>query len=188
MNNLEIVIGFTGLMGSGKGIASDYLVEKHGFIADALSNRIKEEILKNKEEINRETLPKTAGYLREKFGPEVLAKKTWEKIMGENHEKVVLDGIRSIEETNYLKKIPNFYLIAINANQKLRFERLTKRIIPGRTEPQTWEEFLEAEERDNNYGMNIPGSMKMADFTITNEGTEKEFFQKLDEVLSKMPT
>lgn len=184
----KIIIGFTGLMGSGKGVSVDYLVKKHGFVADALSNRITEEIIKKGEEVNRITLPQTAGELRQKFGPEVLAERTWGKIMAENPNRVALDGIRSIEETNFLKKLPNFYLIAIVVDQKLRFERLTKRIVPGRTEPQTWEEFLAAEERDTKYGMNIPGSMKLADFQITNEGTEKEFFQKLDKILVNLPT
>ncbi len=108
--------------------------------------------------------------------------------MEENPDKIALDGIRSIEEANFFKKLPNFYLIAIEADQKLRFDRLVKRIMPGRSEPQTWEEFLAAEERDRNYGMNIQGSMKLADFHITNEGTENELFQSLDKILSNLPT
>lgn len=184
----KIIIGFTGLMGSGKGMAVNYLVEKYGFKSDALSNRVKEEVLKNGEEVNRITLPETAGRLREKFGLEVLAKKTLEKIMQENPDKVALDGIRSVEETVFLKKLPNFYLIAIETNQELRFKRLANRIVPGRAEPQTWEEFLAAEEKDRNFGMNIPGSIKLADFHIKNEGTEKELFQSLDKILSNLPT
>ncbi len=182
----KIIIGFTGLMGSGKGMAVSYLVEKYGFKADALSNRVKEEVLKKGEEVNRITLPETAGYLRKKFDPDILAKKTWEKMIQEKPDMVALDGIRSVEETNFFKKLPNFYLVAIEANQKLRFERLTKRVVPGRTEPQTWAEFLAAEQRDRNFGMNIPGSIKLADFHIINEGTAKDLYQELDKVLEKI--
>ncbi len=77
----KIIIGFTGLMGSGKGMAVNYLVKKYGFIADALSNRIKDEIIRKGGEVNRLTLPQTAGDLRKQFGPEVLAKKN----LGKNH-------------------------------------------------------------------------------------------------------
>lgn len=187
-NNLKIIIGFTGLMGSGKGFAVKYLVDKYGFVADALSNRVKEEIIKQGKEINRITLPETAGYLREKFGSVVLAKRTWEKIKEDNPEKVALDGIRSVEEVNFLKTLPNFYLIAIEASQKLRFERLKNRVVPGRTEPQTWEEFLQAEERDRNFGMSIDKSVNLADFHIKNEGTADELYKQLNQILSNLPT
>jgi dephospho-CoA kinase len=185
-NNPKIVIGFTGLMGSGKGLAVAYLAKKHGFISDALSNRVKEEILRKGEEINRLTLPITAGELREKYGPQVLAEKTWEKIIRENPQKVAIDGIRSPEEVEFFKNQPNFYLIALSAPQKLRFERLAKRIVPGRKEPTTWKEFLAAEKRDSQYGMNIPACIKLADFKIINEGTEEKLYQQLDKILSSL--
>lgn len=187
MENLpKIIIGFTGFMGSGKGFAVNYLVDKYSFVADALSNRVREEILKKGEEVNRKTLPETAGYLRKKYGPEVLAERTWEKIKEDNPKKVVLDGIRSVEEVNFLKTLPNFYLIAIEANQKLRFERLKNRVVPGRVEPQTWEEFLQAEERDRNFGMSIDKSIVLADFHVKNEGTSDELYKQLDKALAQL--
>lgn len=186
---MSTIIGFAGKNCSGKGEAVKYLTEKYNFIAASLSDRIRDEIRRKGEEITRETLQQTAGDLRKEFGPYVLAKRTWEKISEQNIEKTVIDSIRSSEEVEFFKKLPNFYLIAIEANPKLRFERMIKRANRGHTDPKTWEEFVEEEVRDDTGdGRDIEACIKMADFQITNEGTEQELFESLDKILSNLPT
>lgn len=181
----KVVIGFVGKFGVGKGFAVDYLKNKHGFYASSCSDRIREEILRNNQEITRENLQVTAGRLRTEFGPTVLAERTWKYIEESNNHKTVIDSIRSVAEVEYLKKQQNFYLISLNAPQRLRFERMVSRGNFG--DPKTWEEFLVAEERDDNKdGRSINEAMSLADFKIKNEGSEEELYQQLDKVLVQL--
>lgn len=77
--------------------------------------------------------------------------------------------------------------IDVNASQKLRFERLSQRQIPGRVENKTWEDFIKSEERDLvSDGRNMPATIELADFHIKNEGTKEELYQELDKVLKKL--
>ncbi|MFH0937046.1 MAG: AAA family ATPase [Candidatus Daviesbacteria bacterium] len=186
-NRPELTLGFVGKICSGKGTTVSYLVENKGFYASSCSDRIREEILRNGQEITRETLQETAGRMRKEFGPDVLAQRTWEHILQNGTQKAIVDSIRGIEEVNFLKILPKFYLIAIEADQKIRFERILSRGIPG--DPKTWEDFIKAESRDlNKDGRNIEACLQAADFKIENNGTEKELYQKLDRMLANLPT
>lgn len=181
----KVVIGFVGKFGVGKGLAIDYLKNKHEFYASSCSDRIREEILRNNKEVTRENLQTTAGKLRKEFGSTVLAERTWKYIEESNNRKTVIDSIRSVEEVEYLKKQPNFYLISLDAPQRLRFERMVSRNNPG--DPKTWEDFLQVEARDDNKdGRSIDEAMDLADSQIINEGSEEELYKSLDKILTKI--
>jgi dephospho-CoA kinase len=187
--NPKIIIGFVGKMCSGKGEAIKYLVEKYEFTVSSCSDRVREEIRRSGREITRDNLHQTAGNLRKEFGAQVLAERTWEQILGQKTERAAIDSIRAIEEVEFLKTLPNFYLIALEANQKLRFERITKRVISGQADPTTWEAFVKSEERDNTGdGRNIEACIKLADFHIKNETTKNELYSQLDKIMSNLPT
>ena len=93
-------------------------------------------------------------------------------------------------EIEFLKKLPNFHLIALEANQEIRFKRTVQRVKDeGRVDAVTWEEFMAAEERDTRFGMNVQACIDEADYHIKNEGTKEELFQELDKILkSILPT
>lgn len=186
-NQPKIIFGLVGKFCSGKGLVAEYLVKKYGFVSASFSDRIREEILKSGQEITRESLQKFAGQMRQEFGPAVLAIKTWEHIQKEEAEKVVVETPRSVEEVEYLKKIPNFFLIDIDSDQKIRFERMKAR--NRESDPQTWEEFLAAQNRDlHQDGRSMEECIAMADFKIENNGTAKELYQKIDNLLNKLRT
>lgn len=188
-NSPQVVLGFVGRYCAGKGMAIAYLAEKYGFLTSSCSDRIREEIRKNSQEITRENLQTTAGRMRKELGPAVLAIKTWQFIQENSPEKAAIDSIRGLEEVDYFKaNVPNFYLVAIDVDQRTRFERMLERTkLEGRADLKTWEEFVRSEERDNNQdGRNIDGCIKRADFTIENNGTTEEFYQKIDQLLKKI--
>ena len=184
-NQPKIILGFVGKLCAGKGAAISYLVEKHGFYASSCSDRIRESIRGEGLEVTRERLLEFGGKLREKFGPEALAKLTWEKISQEEVNKGVVDSIRAKGEAEFLKTLPNFYLIAIDSDQKTRFERMKAR--KRESDPTTFEEFQKTEEADmNSGGRDIDAVIQMANFRIENNGTEKDLYQKLDNLLKKI--
>lgn len=185
MSKPKIVLGLVGKFCSGKGSVAEYLVKKHGFKAASFSDRIREEILNRGQEITRENLQIVGGQMRQEFGPAVLAIKTWEHIQKASAVKAVVETPRSVEEVEYLKKIPNFFLINVDSDQKIRFERMKAR--KRESDPQVWEEFLAAEERDlHKDGRSIEECIAMSDSNLENNGTEKELFQNIEELLKKL--
>lgn len=181
----KVVLGFVGKVAVGKGATVDYLVQKHGFYASSCSDRLREWLKDNDQEITREKLQGLAGEWRQKFGPAILAEKTWQKILENGAEKVIIDSIRGLEEVQFLKAHPGFHLIAVDASPKARFQRILVR--QRESDPKTWEEFNQMEQRDlTGDGRNIEACIKLADFHINNEGTTAELYQELEKVLSSL--
>jgi len=183
--NPKLILGFVGKLCVGKGEAISYLVNEYGFYASSCSDRIREEIKRSGQEITRERLLETGGKLRKEHGPEVLAKRTWENILQTGTDKAVIDSIRGIEEVKFLKTLPSFYLIALEADQEIRFERM--KIRKREQDPQTFREFQKTEERDlSGDGRNVEACIKMADFKIENNGIQIELYQQLECLLEKI--
>jgi dephospho-CoA kinase len=179
----ELVLGLVSSVCAGKSTLSEFLINKYGFFHTSFSGIIKEEIEKKGQEVNRDRLQAVGGELREKYGPEILAKRVWERVLVSGKSGAVVDGLRSVEEARFLKGKPNFYLIAVLAKPRIRYQRMIKRGRKG--ESLSWKEFQKMEERDKKAeGRDIVGCLKMADFKIENNGTIKEFQEKI-EVLSR---
>ena len=185
----EIVLGFVSQLCAGKDTALAYFQNKHGFYSSSLSDRIREELVRQGKEITRDSLQRVAGEMREKFGPMVLAERTWADVLNHNSKKAIVGSLRGTEEVEFFRKqTPSFHLIFIDADEKIRFERMVARSkATGRKDPVTWEEFNGMMQREQyGDGRNIPATIKMADFTVENNGTLEEFEKKLDELLKQL--
>jgi len=183
----RLIVGLTGKLGSGKGTIAEYLAGK-GFWVTSLSDRIREEIKSRGEEVTREKLLQVADELRQYFGPEVLAKRTWEKLVAAGVSKAVIDSIRGEAEVDFLKGKEGFVLLGVVADPKVRFERVKAR--QRESDPQTLEEFLAVEEKDiksgqGKVGRDIEKCLEKADFIIENNGTIEQLQKKIEEILLK---
>ncbi len=184
----KIVIGLVSPISAGKGTVVEFL-QKKGFLALSLSDRIREEITSRNQKITRERLLAVADELRQNFGSAVLAHRTWQIAQNQNNQKIVIDSIRGIAEVDFFKNKPGFYLIGIKAPRKKRFVWAKKRAREG--EPLTWEEFVKVDKKDffsgdGQVGRNIPACLKKADDIIDNEGTVKDLENKVEKVLEKI--
>jgi dephospho-CoA kinase len=187
MAEKRIVIGLTGPISGGKGTVAEILKSK-GFFYTSTSDRIREEISARHEEITREKLLKVADELRQSFGPEVLAKRSWEMVENKE-ENVVIDSIRGEVEVDFLKTKPGFILIGVTAPRELRFERAKQRVREG--EPLVWENFVEIDKNDFDSGLgkngrNIQACLQKADFLIENTKTLDELKLEVDKILEKI--
>jgi dephospho-CoA kinase len=184
----KVIIGLVSPISAGKGTVVE-LLQKKGFSALSLSDRIREEITSRNQKITRKRLLAVADELRQNFGPAVLAQRTWQIAQNQNKQKIVIDSIRGIAEVNFFKNKPGFYLLGIKAPRKKRFLWAKKRSREG--EPLTWEEFVEVDKKDffsgdGQVGRNIPACLEKADSIIDNEGTVKDLENKVEEVLKKI--
>ena len=177
-----MIIGLTGKNGSGKTAVSDYL-RSRGFGYYSLSDAIRNEIRERGQEITRDRLINVGTELRERLGAGILA----ERILAllESDHNYVIDSIRNPHEVEVLRRRPDFTLLALEADEALRFER--SRIRGREQAAQTLEQFVQEEARELN--SNNPASQQLlatqqkADVAVTNNGTVEELHRRLDELL-----
>lgn len=158
--------------GAGKSTASEAL-EKKGWKKLVMGDIIREETRR----LGLEPDEKNTGFvmrkLREQYGEEAIARLIIEQALKHKYEKVVVDGIRSLKEVNYMKRFGTLFLIAIQASPKRRFELLTSR---GRTDdPENIKEFENRDMRELSIG--ISEAIALADECISNENISKEELQ-----------
>ena len=107
-------------------------------------------------------------------------------------KNLVADGLYSWSEYKYLK---NYYgdrltVVAVFAPPELRYERISSRVSDAtdtdlRNRPFTKED---AKQRDYNEIEKVEkgGPIAMADYTILNIGTKKEYLKQIEEIYKKI--
>jgi len=176
------LIGLTGTNGAGKGEAAAYF-KARGYAYFSLSDVIRDELRERGEPASRDNLIRTGNELRERFGPDVLARRTVDKAGGGGGGRAVIDSIRNVREVEYLRRQEGFVLLAIDAPIALRFKRVAVR---GRDESAAdLEAFKKKEDEERGGGttaQQLEACMAAADRLIVNDGTIPEFHRKLEEV------
>lgn len=181
------IIGITGTLGAGKGTIVDYLVKQHGFTHYSARSFIAREVVKQNLPVNRDTLTKIANQIREKHGPGHITQSLLKeaRLYGKN---AVIESVRTLGELAALKTDPDFTLIAVDADPKVRYERILKR--GSETDKISYEKFLADEARemnsDNPTKQNISAVMRHADYTFTNTTTPEELHALVDKTLSQL--
>lgn len=178
-----MIIGLTGTLAAGKGTVAKILQEK-GFIYHSLSDAIREEADNRGVERTRENLQALGNELRKTHGAGVLAIKTIQKLIkGQN---TAIDSIRNTAEIKELRKNPEFFLIGVDADIKIRFERASKR--QREKEAMTLQGFIASEKKEltkKGTGQQLGECMKKADAIIKNETSLRELREKLEKALEQ---
>lgn len=117
---------------------------------------------------------------RERYGFDIWAKRTLEKIDG---DIFIIDGCRSGDEIEIYKKMAgDVSVIGIYASPKTRYDRLVKR---GRDDaPKNHSEFIERDRREMSWG--LAETLALADYQIINEGTLAEFKKDVIGTMEKL--
>lgn len=179
-----VIIGITGTLGAGKGTIVEYLVKNKGFEHFSARGLLVEELERRGLEKTRDNMVIVANELREKFGSSYVADELFKRalVLGKNS---VIESLRTAGEIEALRKRGNFVLLAVDADSKLRYERIGQRM--ASTDNVSFEKFLsdeakEMESTDPNK-QNLKKCIEMADFVIENNGTIAELNKKIEEIL-----
>lgn len=181
------VVGVVGPIASGKDTVLKEL-EKRGFKAFFLGERTREEADRRGLPHDRSILQDMGNDLREKFGDDILVKRTEELLNGLG-KKIVIDGIRNAGEIAYLRKKYDAIIIGVDASVKRRRRLSNKR--KGDADPKTEEEFERVEQRDrgigeNSHGQQVDACLALSDIVIKNNGIIQEFKKKIRKALNQL--
>ena len=177
---MKICVGLTGPNASGKGEVAACLAEA-GFDRHSLSDVVREEATRQGLDHSRDSLIRTGTYLREKFGPGVLA----ERILSLLGGRSVVDSIRNPGEIEVLRRLPGFHLLGVDAPLEIRFERSRARGRSG--DGLTLEDFRRKEsleESGRGPGQQLRVCLSLSDVVLLNDGTIEDLRRKVREALA----
>ncbi len=185
-------IGITGLNCSGKDTVAEILEDK-GFVKRSLSDEIRKEMkVRNIPLTDRDAMIKTGNDLRKAYGSGILAKRLLASVDATKNYSFV--SIRNPDEVRELKQHPQFFLVFLESDPKIRFQRLLERDKTGSGQwgktPKTFEEFQAEQEKElahqDSTGQQLLKVREMANIIIENNGPIEELRQKLDDFLDKL--
>ena len=182
-----IIIGITGTLGAGKGTIVDCLVNKNGFTHYSVRDYLIKEIEKRNLTVNRDSMTSVANELRAKNSPSFVTDQLYKqaKISGKN---CIIESIRTPGEIISLKEKGGFYLFAVDADPKIRYERIKLR--NSETDHISFDVFMENEKREysssNPNKQNLKKCIEMADFVFQNNGTIKRLNVEVERVLGEV--
>lgn len=155
--------------GAGKSTIAEGLQSK-GYEIINMGNAVREEAKNRNLESTRENLGKLMLELREKNGPGAIAELIKSQIESSTSNVILIDGVRSNDEIQVLRKFGTVKLLAVHASTDIRFDFLQKR---GRSDdPQTKEHFEERDNREMDVG--ISNSIALSDYAISNVDLTKD--------------
>jgi len=188
MSGKNIIIGITGTLGAGKGTIVEYLVKAKNFNHYSARGFINEEITRRGLEINRDNMVSVANDLRKKYGPSYIAENLYQRAQKDGGS-CVLESIRAVGEIEALKEKGKFYMFAIDADIKERYNRIHKRG-DVQSDKVSFEEFIANEKREmestDPNKQNLSKCIEMSDYKFDNSGTVAKLHQQINNVLQEI--
>jgi len=183
-----LIIGITGTIGAGKGTVVDYLVDKYHFNHYSVRKYLTKILHEQGLEANRDNLTILANSLREKNNsPSFIIEELYKEAQSQGGNAII-ESIRTTGEIDKLKTLGKFVLLAVDADQKLRYERAFAR--KSATDQISFEKFQADETREMNSfnpnNQNLAGCIELADHKITNNMGVEELWGIIDTFMQKI--
>jgi len=190
---MSIIVGITGLSGSGKDTLADILTSiavKRGIqsICLKLSDEIREDALNsgvNFDQINRKILIRIGNHLRSTYGGGILAKRILERISTKlsllEFGIIIITGIRNPEEVEVFQNElqEKFVLVGVEADPSVRRARkLTRKQYKEDANPSE-----DIDKADEDIG--IKTCIEMSQIRFGNNGTKEELIEQAQELFAR---
>lgn len=179
-----MVIGVTGPLGSGKDTAGDYLAEKLGGVHISGGNILRAMLSSLGLDPKKSALGDFGTFLRTHYGKDFLIDKCFNMIP--DGKSMIASGFRSVVEGEEFKS-RGAVILYIDAPDEIRHTRISER---RRNHDSAHTEDLvklDKQERASTAPMaeNLEAVKKMADVIIVNDGTQDDFYCKLDAFIAE---
>lgn len=185
----HIIIGITGTNGSGKGTVVEILRKKKHFHYFSVRGFITPLIEKRGWTVDRPHMQKISDELRKNYGPSYIT----DQLINQAFKKgdtAIIESFRAIGEVVSARKIAQnlhakFILLAVHSETSNRYERIQKR--GSSTDKISFDVFVQHDKMEadlkEEHRANIHTCVKMADYTLENNGSMEELETKVDEFL-----
>lgn len=181
-----MIIGITGTIGAGKGTIVDYLVEKYAFQHYSVRNFLIDEAEKRGLPLNRDVYVAIANELREQNSPSFITDQI-HKIAITNGGNAVIESIRTPGEIESLRRKGDFFLLAVDAEPHLRYDRIIVR--NSETDKIDFDTFLANEKRElsstDPNKQNLSECIRQADDVIRNDHDIPTLHHQIDQIILK---
>lgn len=182
-----ITLGITGTLGAGKGTIVDYLVRNKGYAHYSVRNFLLQEIKKRKLPEDRDSMVIVANELRSKHGPAYIVERLFEEA-SKSGKNAIIESIRTTGEIEALRSKGLFFLLAVDADVEIRFQRIQQR--GSETDNVDYPTFISNENREmsgNDPGkQNLLKCLELADYALDNNGTFQQLFNQVEIYLSEI--
>ncbi len=182
-----IIIGITGTIGSGKGTIVEYLVQKCGFCHYSVREYLLEVIRKAGLPENRDSMTAVGNALRAAHSPSFIADELYKKALHEGKPAVV-ESLRTEGEILSLRRKPHFHLFAVDADARVRYDRI--RVRNSETDHVDYETFLANEAREfsntDPNRQNLERCIQLADYVFRNDSDIASLYAQVDAVMAEI--
>ena len=180
----KIIIGLAGRIASGKETAGKWLMEKTKADKARFSDPLRQTLDLFGISQSRENLQSLSTFLRQTYDEECIAKAIFKITTQSPNPVSIIDGVRRMADIKTFCGLDNFYLIFIDTEQKIRYERMVAR---GENPGEAEMPFEKFEKKDNaETEQQIEGLKKDANFVINNNGSLENLYKQLEEIFEKI--
>lgn len=181
-----LVVATVAEKGAGKGLFIDIvrrLMPEKRIVSVRFSDIWREILHILDQEESRENISNLATAIRTLFRDDgILTHAMKKRVAGIDADMVILDGLRKEEEIKPLVRDNNGLLVYIAASAETRFARRREHAETTDEKGMSWEQFMKLENLAPELTIRHIGET-MADATIENNGTKKEFEERVADFL-----
>ena len=179
----KLILGITGEMGGGKGTIAKHIMLEHKGSVHKFSTVLRDMLDRAHIEQTRENIQTLSTIMRKSFGEDLLAKAMYHDTVSDECELVIIDGVRRMTDITYLKELPHFKLIYIEADMQNRYERIVKRGENPNDSKKSFTDFQRDHESESE--LQIKDLKNYANYIIENDGTYAELYKQVDDIIAE---
>ena len=179
----KLILGIAGEMGSGKGTIANHVTLQYNGNTRRFSAILRDLLDRINVEKTRENISMISTVLRKDFGEDLLAKAMCRDTEKDEHDIVVVDGVRRMADITFLRELPHFKLIYVEADIQSRYERVVVRGENANDSEKTFQDFKDDHELETE--LQIRDLKNYADYVVDNDQTYQELYAQIDKIIKE---